>query len=212
MTAPNAGIAALSSVAASSLFTVTDPEGDSITSYNFYDATGNGHFVVNGVTQAAGTVVAVTAAQLAQTSYVAGSANDQLYVRASDGTQWSAWTLFTAGPAPTVTTSNIALAAGASTAASALFTATDGGTLTKYDFYDATGNGHFVVNGVSQAAGSVVEVTAAQLAQTSYVAGAGTDQLYVRVFDGTNWSAWTLLAAGPTAPTVSASNVSLAAS
>jgi hypothetical protein len=210
VTAPNAGIAATSSVAASSLFTAMDPEGDSTTTYDFFDATGSGHFVVNGVTQAAGTIIAVMAAQLAQTSYVAGSANDQLYVRASDGTLWSAWTPFTAGPAPTVTTTNIALAAGVSRAASSLFSATDGGTLTKYDFYDATGNGHFVVNGVNQAAATIIDITAAQLAQTSYVGGMGTDQLYVRAFDGTNWSAWTPFTAGPTPPTVSASNVSLA--
>jgi hypothetical protein len=212
VTAPNAGIAARSSVAASSLFTVSDPEGDSIISYDFYDATGSGHFVVNGLVQAAGTIIPVTAAQLASTSYVAGSTNDQLYVRASDGTMWSAWTPFTAGAAPTVTASNIALAAGASATASSLFTATDGGTFTQYDFYDATGNGHFTVNGTTQATASIIPVPAAQLAQTSYVAGTGTDQLYVRAYDGTSWSAWTPFTAGPTAPTVSAANVSLAAS
>ncbi len=212
VTAPNAGIAATSSVAASSLFTVNDPEGDSITTYDFYDATGSGHFVVNGTVQAAGTIIPVTAAQLAQTSYVAGSVNDQLYVRASDGTMWSAWTPFMAGPAPTVTASNVALGAGISLAAASLFTATDGGTFTTYDFYDATGNGHFSINGNVQATASIIPVTAAQLAQTTYTAGGGIDQLYVRAFDGTNWSAWTPFTAGPIAPTVIVSNVSLAAS
>jgi len=38
----------MSSVAASSLFTVSDLEGDSITSYDFYNATGSGHFVISG--------------------------------------------------------------------------------------------------------------------------------------------------------------------
>ena len=51
---------------------MSDPDGDTITSYQFYDASGNGHFVVNGVAQAASTIITVTAAQLAQTSYQVG--------------------------------------------------------------------------------------------------------------------------------------------
>ncbi|OKO82962.1 hypothetical protein AC628_02665, partial [Bradyrhizobium sp. NAS96.2] len=35
-----------------------------------------------------------------------------------------------------------------------------------------------------------IQVSAAQLTQTTYVAGNGTDQLWVRVNDGTAWSAW----------------------
>jgi hypothetical protein len=105
------------------------------------------------------------------------------------------WTPFMAGPAPTVTASNIALAAGVSPAASSLFSATDGGTFTHYEFYDATGSGHFVVNGTNQAANTVIDITAAQLAQTTYVGGTASEQLYVRAFDDTNWSAWAPFAA-----------------
>src|SRR5438445_809960 len=79
------------SVAAASLFTASDSDNDAITTYDFYDATGNGHFVVNGVAQAAGTIITVTAAQLAQTTYQVGGAADQLYVRASDGMLSSGW-------------------------------------------------------------------------------------------------------------------------
>ena len=70
---------------ASSLFTTTDADGDSIASYAFYDATGNGHFVVNGVAQAANTEIDVSAANLSQVSYVfgaTGSAPDSLAIRA----------------------------------------------------------------------------------------------------------------------------------
>jgi len=111
---------------------------------------------------------------LAQTSCVAGSVNDQLYVQASDGATWSAWTPFTAGPAPTVTASNVALAAGVSLAAASPFTATEDGTFTTYDFYDATGNGHFRINGSVQATASIIPVTDAQLARTTYTAGGET--------------------------------------
>src|SRR5260370_35848818 len=98
VTASNAAIATGQSVAASSLFTARDPDGDTITKYQFYDATGSGHFVVGGVAQASATVIDVTAAQLATTAYQAGSASDQLYVRASDGALWSSWQPFMAGP------------------------------------------------------------------------------------------------------------------
>ncbi len=214
VTAANAAIATGQSVAASSLFTASDPDGDTITIYDFYDLSGNGHFVVNGVTQGTAVEIDLTAAQLAQTSYVAGSAADQLYVRANDGTAWSTWQPFTAGPvAPVVTTSNAAIAAGHSVAASSLFTASDpdGGTITIYDFYDLSGNGHFVVNGVTQGTAVEIDLTTAQLAQTSYVAGSAADQLYVRANDGTAWSAWQPFTAGPVPPVVTASNAAIAA-
>ena len=78
-----------SSALASSLFTTTDADGDTIASYAFFDATGNGHFVVNGVVQAANTEIDVSAANLSQVSYVfgpTGSTGDTLYIRANDGT------------------------------------------------------------------------------------------------------------------------------
>src|SRR5258708_1610149 len=53
VTAPNAAIATGHSVAASSLFSVTDADGDTITEYALYDATGSGHFVVNGAPHSA---------------------------------------------------------------------------------------------------------------------------------------------------------------
>src|SRR5258707_1285918 len=176
-----------------------------MTKYEFYDATGSGHFAVGGVAQGAATVIDVTAAQLATTSYVTGSASDQLYVRANDGTLWSAWQPFMAGPtAPVVSASNAAIASGQSVTASSLFTASDpdGDTLTKYEFYDATGSGHFAVGGVAQGAATVIDVTAAQLATTSYVSGSGTDQLYVRANDGSAWSPWQAFTATGEAPAI----------
>ncbi|MFM9726435.1 hypothetical protein ACKI1L_38575, partial [Streptomyces scabiei] len=60
------------SVAATTLFTASDPDGDAITQYGLWDTGGNGHWVVNGVAQAAGTEIADSAATLAQVSYVVG--------------------------------------------------------------------------------------------------------------------------------------------
>ena len=56
--------------------------------YFFYDnsaAPTSGHFEVNGVVQAAGTTFAVTQAQLAQTTFHAGTTGDDLFVNVWDG-------------------------------------------------------------------------------------------------------------------------------
>src|SRR5258707_3318057 len=114
-----------------------------MTKYEFYDATGSGHFAVGGVAQGAATVIDVTAAQLATTSYVTGSASDQLYVRANDGTLWSAWQPFMAGPtAPVVSAPNPTTLPGPTFAGPNPFTAPDPALepLSQYNFYDTDGN------------------------------------------------------------------------
>ena len=91
------------SVAASSLFTASDPDGDTIATYAFTD-TGAGNFVLNGIAQANNHEIDVTAAQLSQLIYqdVPG-ATDTLEVRVNDGTLWSNWASFTVtSPAETV--------------------------------------------------------------------------------------------------------------
>ncbi|WP_375787265.1 hypothetical protein ACE10Z_06865 [Bradyrhizobium sp. Pha-3] len=212
------------STLATSLFSVSDPENDAITQYAFWDTGGNGHFVVNGVVQAANTEIDVSAANLSQVSYVfgpGGSTPDTLYVRANDGSKWGAWAAFTATPgpdqAPVVTAQNVAAVHGEfSTLASSLFSVSDAenDAITQYAFWDTGGNGHFVVNGVVQAANTEIDVSAANLSQVSYVFGPGgstPDTLYVRANDGSKWGAWAAFTATPgpdTAPVVTASNVS----
>ncbi len=81
-------------LAASSLFAVNDPDGDTITRYQFWDETtdaNSGRFTVNGVAQAARTLVDVSAGQLSQVSFVTGNGvADAIQMRAFDGTAWSA--------------------------------------------------------------------------------------------------------------------------
>ncbi len=92
----------LTTVAASSLFTASDSDGDAITSYALKDS-GNGHFVLNGVAQANNQEIDVTAAQLSQLTYQSAGGTDQLQVRVNDGTFWSTWQSFSVtGPAATV--------------------------------------------------------------------------------------------------------------
>jgi len=44
---------------------------------------------------------------------------------------------------------------------------------------------------VQQAPGTAIDVTAAQFSQTVFRSGSGTDQLWARANDGTDWSVWT---------------------
>ena len=75
------------SFAASSLFSASDADGDTITKYAFWNSgTGGGHFVLNGVAQGTSQEIDVSASQLSQLSYQSGSGADTLWVRAYDGT------------------------------------------------------------------------------------------------------------------------------
>ena len=187
-------------ISASSLFQASDADGDGLT-YFFYDNSADptsGHFTVNGVVQAAGTTFAVSAAQLAQTTFTAGSLNsDDLFVNVYDGMAFSGPQEFhvnvPANHTPTVTASDVSATKGQTISASSLFQASDadGDGLT-YFFYDNSADptsGHFTVNGVVQAAGTTFAVSAAQLAQTTFTAGSfNSDDLFVNVYDGMAFS------------------------
>jgi hypothetical protein len=186
----------------SSLFSATDPDNDALT-YYFQDnsaAADSGHFVVNGTAMAAGAGFSVSAAQLAQTFFVAGTgASDDLFVQVSDGQANSNLAEFhvNINHTPVVTVADVSARPGQTLQASSLFSATDADndalTYTFEDLtpdinedYAAVKTGHFVVNGTVIAAGASFSVSATQLAQTVFVAGdAGTsDQLTVQVSDG----------------------------
>ena len=181
-------------VAASSLYTVSEPDNVPITQYDVWNSgTGGGHFELNGQALAVGQANHLTAAQMSQLSYVAGSGADTVYVRAFDGTMWSNWssafTVNRPNQAPVTTASNVILDHSHTlVAASSLFTANDpeGDTITQYDVWNkGTGGGHFELNGQALATGQANHLTAAQMSQLSYVAGSSADTMYVRAFDGT---------------------------
>jgi 20S proteasome alpha/beta subunit len=89
-------------VAASSLFTASDFDGDAIATYAFKDIS-NGHFVLNGVAQANNQEIDLTAGQLSQLTFQSAGGTDSLQVRLNDGTSWSNWQSF-AVTAPAATT------------------------------------------------------------------------------------------------------------
>jgi hypothetical protein len=200
MTVPNLHVSLANgqSIAASSLFSATAGAGYTVTEYRFVDSNNVGNFVVNGVVEpnVPDSAITVTVAQLAQTTFVAGSGQADLAVQAFDGTAWGPPVSFTAGqldtgPVMTVPNLQVSLANGQSIAASSLFSATAGAgyTVTEYRFLDSNNVGDFVVNGVVEpnVPNSAITVTVAQLAQTTFVAGSGQADLAVQAFDGTAW-------------------------
>src|SRR5262249_14005190 len=94
VTAHDVSVGANTAVAASSLFVAHDQDGDAtITQYAFWDGgSSGGHFTVNGVTQASGQWITVSAANLGTVGYVGGSTGggETLFVSAFDGSPWSA--------------------------------------------------------------------------------------------------------------------------
>src|SRR5262249_18837003 len=94
VTGINGSVATHGLVAASSLFTATDQQGNNtITHYAFWDGgNGGGHFTVNDVAQASGQWIVVTANDLASVKYEGGAAvgSETLFVSAFDGQAWSA--------------------------------------------------------------------------------------------------------------------------
>ena len=217
---PNPNVQASSSqaIALSTLASATDPDGNSF-AYLFYDATaGGGHFEVNGAAQAAGPIFAVS--QLSQVTFVPGPA--PLYdqpVGASDG-KFSGWsplhingpTGVNSAPVVSVPNSNVQAPSSQAIALSSLASATDpeNDPLSYLFYYFTAGSGHFEVNGVTKAAGTIFAVLVTPLSQVTFVpaAGGSSDDVLIGATDG-KFSGWSSLhISGPTnsAPVVTVPN------
>ncbi len=80
------------SISASSLFSVTDPDGDPIQRVRFFDFSDlGGYFELNGNPRANGSQVEIAYADLNKLFYVGGSpiSNEYIRVQAYDGLAWS---------------------------------------------------------------------------------------------------------------------------
>ena len=207
--------------AASSLFVGSVSTGDTITEYALWDSDGNGRWLVNGVAQGTNVEIDITAAQLAQTSYQAGSGTDHLWAKAYDGVIWGLWQQFTVTvPMPTLAAvrNDLAATGGQVVSLSSLVTIADPGAVSyqKLELWDASGTvtgGQFVVNGVAQTGNHEIDVTPANAAGTVFDAGTsgGTDTLWARLLQNdstlTDWQRFTVTV--PT-PTLSVSNYTTA--
>ncbi len=195
------------SVAASSLFGVSDADGDAVQKYQFIDTTeGGGYLVLDGVAQAADTTISLTADQLAGLQYVGGDiqGTEKLKARTWDGLAWGAWTAWdmissdhAANAAPVVTASASRVGINAAVSAASLFgiNDADGDAVQQYQFRDVTdGGGYLTLNGAAQAAATNITISADQLAGLQYAGGAaqGMEKLKARAWDGLAWGAWTM--------------------
>src|ERR1043166_4664664 len=190
------------SVAAAALFNASDAD-DAIVQYQLWDSgtdPTSGHFAIGGIAQPANQAIALGAADLANTQWLAGNSNgiETVWVRAYDGSDWSAWaswTMTSRNAAPAVTVQNIAATVAQPVAASSFVSATDPdhGAIAWYELWDggATG-GYFSVNGARQGSNQDIIVRPADLAHTSYVGGhsAGSETLWARAYDGADWGEW----------------------
>jgi hypothetical protein len=114
----------------SNLFWASDADGDAL-QVTLFDGTADpasGHFVVNGVAQPANQFLTLTAAQLAQTTFQAGSVGDSLWGTAFDGTEWGPGQSFQVNVpnhAPAIIVANVNAARGQVLPLSNLFWASD---------------------------------------------------------------------------------------
>jgi hypothetical protein len=196
-------------IAATSLFSTTDADGDPITAYQLWDTTtdvGSGSWVVNGGAQPAGQAFQITPAQLLNTTFQSGSGTDQLMVRASDGDLWSDWTTFNVNApvdhAPVVTGTGISPTILTYTPVSSLFSVTDadGDAIKTYELFEAVGNptvgGILELNGGTDVgAGRDFFVDANSYNGANYYFADSATPTYVseRAYDGTLWSDWTTI-------------------
>jgi hypothetical protein len=188
---------ATASVAMSSLFTASDPDGDAITMYRFWDGTADpnsGHVVVNGVAQGKDTYITVTPQQLAQTTFQPGTVSDQMWVQANDGSQWGNWTIFNINPPgpPVVTANNQSVAAGQQVALSSLFSV-GGNGISQYKVWFSYPEGGLPAVGTLTNNGTPIApdqwVTLSSLSGWEYTgsAGSGTDRIWLQAYNG-QWS------------------------
>ena len=199
---------------------VSNPSGDSITQYNFYDFGGaGGYFTVNGLAQPDDQWILVPASNLSGVAYIGGPApgSETLAVSVYDGTaeSYSNYSSLTAaataplGPSgiPPLGVQDVSLGASAAIAASSLITSVSnrsGDSITQYNFYDwGVAGGYVTVNGVPQPDRRWILVPASNLSSVAYVGGtSSTETLSVSVYDGTtdSYSSFSTLTATATAP------------
>ena len=185
----------------------TDAEGDTITQYQFWDGGGaaNGAYFWSSTNAhwAAGAAIDVSAADLGNFWLRTGAApgSETMYVRAYDGTAWGNWDSFAvastnAAPVATITNHTLSAAQWVQLVNWTSTSDADGDAITNYQFWDGGGaanSTYFWTPANSHwAAGTAIDVAAADLASVWVQGGAAgtSDTMYLRAFDGTEWSAW----------------------
>jgi len=189
-----------SQIAAASLFSASDPEGDAIKGYSIVPPPASvGSFSGFTSQDPATGFIYVSAADLANLRFNPTAAGHSSFqISAFDGNSWStaaAVPLNIADPQPakvTLTPPGV-LRPNATIAASALFSASDprGATIQGYSITTPTGNnGYFTLGGVQLPSNTQNYISAAQLSSLAFVAGpkAVAATFTVAAFNGTSWT------------------------
>ena len=192
----------------SSWISYSDADANPATQYQFFDSgTGatSGYFWTQDNSHwDANTVITVNAADLNNTYVRGGQAagSETMWVRAFDGSDWSSWDSFSfttlPNNAPMATINDHILHTNEWSQASSWisYSDADANPATQYQFWDGGGNansGYFWTAAHGQeAAGGAITVNPADLGNVWVRGGAaaGSETMYVRAFDGIDWSSW----------------------
>ena len=199
ITPANTSVPVGTTVAASSLFNVTDADGDSPEVYFFVDRSTNadgGSFFLNGVQQTPGQFFRITADQLSGLTYRASSNSqtEQIGIQVSDGSEFSVVTDITVGSSapPTVSgiTGFVRPFALLDVAPLVNFFDPDGNSATLYrieDQFAASNTGQFELDGNLFPQSTPFEVTAAEFERLQYRGGSFgefTEPIRISASDG----------------------------
>jgi hypothetical protein len=177
------------------------------TKYQFWDGgtdASSGYFwTPNNAHHPADTAIEVAASDLANVWVRGGTAagSETMWVRAFDGTDWSAWDSFTLTtlnrpPAATINDHSLYPNEWSEVAGWLSYSDVDGSAATKYHFWDGgndASSGYFwTPNNAHHPADSAIEVAASDLTDVWVRGGqvGGSETMWVRAFDGTDWGAW----------------------
>nr|VFK78732.1 MAG: Serine protease, subtilase family [Candidatus Kentron sp. SD] len=201
VTTYNSTVESGKALSASSLFRVSDADGDTITRYEFRDGgAGGGYFKVNGVTRSSGQAFQVSASQLSSVQYHGGAnaGSEMLYVRAYDGKTWSSSKSLTATTTTkntvSITTRTHVVNTNEQIRVSSLpgFNVSGVSQIRFFDSNTDASSGYFKLGGVKKS--GVFTVTGSELANLYFVGGKGDnrrfDDLYMRAKTGSAWGAW----------------------
>ena len=212
-------------IAASSIFNVTDADGDAIERFLIVDrnpAFNSGFWELDGQQQAAGVFFQIAASELSQLRFVGGTPggiNDTVAIQAYDGRSFSEVTDITVRTtsAPTIVGTGASVLSGETILASTLFNVVDGDGDTPQTYFITDRNtspntGFFELDGVRLASAEFRKLNAAQFSRLRYRGGArsSTESVGVQVSDGFELSAITNVSVATTStPTLTARNGSV---
>ncbi|GIQ72335.1 hypothetical protein [Bradyrhizobium sp. RD5-C2] len=209
--------------------TYFDADGNPAQSFQFFDsgtsATSGYFWTPSNSHWDAGTVIDVAASDLSDVWVRAGSVggSEALWARASDGTDWSNWTAFTfttipnTPPVATINDQQLHTNTWAQVTNWLNYSDANSDAATKYQFWDsgtaATSAYFWTPTNSHWAANTTIDVSAADLANVWVQGGSttGSETMWVRAFDGTDWSNWDTftLTSTNTAPVVTSGDHSV---